>query len=100
MKSKKESEVVSEFDLVATTYMFRSEHEGTSSFVVNFCRMNSPFYDGEKWAVRRSGCCLSKSGEWDYEPIPSSRTDSFYKKYRFKTLGDAIKVYKKTVEMV
>jgi hypothetical protein len=28
-----------------------------------------------RWAVLRMGDCLSRSGEWDYESIPSERTD-------------------------
>ena len=53
------------------------------------CRMQSPFYKGVKWAVRRGGSCLSKKGEWVYEPLPSSRTESFYKRCRFDTFEAA-----------
>lgn len=51
----------------------------------------SPFYEGEKYAVRNSGYCLNKKGSWEAEPLPSSRTDAFYKRCRFDTLEDAAK---------
>lgn len=43
----------------------------------------SPFYEGTRWAVRRGSQCLNVKGEWVYEPMPSSRTDLFYKQCRF-----------------
>lgn len=52
-------------------------------------RSVSPFYDGERFAVRQFGFCLSTSGEWEYEPIPSSRDDAFYERCRFRTLEAA-----------
>jgi hypothetical protein len=36
----------------------------------------------EKWAVRWMGRCLGRDGEWDYEPIPSSRSDRWLAQYR------------------
>lgn len=43
------------------------------------------------WAVRdwyRN--CLSKSGEWDDEPFPSSRTDDWIAQHRFESAAEAI----------
>lgn len=37
----------------------------------------------ERWAVRNSGRCLNVSGEWEREPIPSSRTDEWLAEHRF-----------------
>jgi hypothetical protein len=37
------------------------------------------------WAVRRDGRCLNNRGEWEYEPLPSSRDDDFIKRCRFPT---------------
>jgi hypothetical protein len=53
-------------------------------------RMVSPFYTGERFAVRQGGCCLTLIGHWEEEPIPSSRDDAFYARCRFPTLEAAI----------
>lgn len=45
------------------------------------------------WAIREKGCCLNKQGEWELEPIPSSRTDAFYKRCRWETAEDALKFW-------
>ncbi len=41
-------------------------------------------YRGEgRWAVMWLGKCLSTSGDWTFEPIPSSRDDVFLAAHRF-----------------
>lgn len=42
------------------------------------------------WAVVHHACCLSIDNEWDYEPMPSGRTDEFKRRHRFH-LPDAIR---------
>ena len=42
-----------------------------------------------KFAVRQSGYCLSKSGKWEYEPMPSSRDEEFLESCRFDSWQDA-----------
>lgn len=37
--------------------------------------MRSPFYEGDKFSVRRRGLCLTTAGAWEWEPMPSSRYD-------------------------
>jgi hypothetical protein len=44
----------------------------------------------DKWAVRQGGNCLSKAGEWEWEPMPSGREDDFLERCRFDTAQDAI----------
>lgn len=40
--------------------------------------------DGEVlWSACWLGRCLNAQGRWDYEPIPSSRTDTWINKHRF-----------------
>ena len=54
-------------------------------------------YTGKgKWAIRFAHQCLSKKGNWIYEPMPSSRTESFFKKTRFG-FKEAMKVFKKEI---
>lgn len=39
---------------------------------------------GDRWAVvNRMDYCLSSAGKWDYEPLPSSRTDEWKADHRF-----------------
>lgn len=38
----------------------------------------------DRWAVMRGGrMCLSRSGSWDYESIPSEREDEWIVEHRF-----------------
>lgn len=53
------------------------------------------------WAIKTSnGCCINERLEWRYEGMPSSRTDSFLKKFRFKNLNQAISIAKKAAKVV
>lgn len=78
--------------LVGTRFQFKAEaaHEIRP---VTFDLVTSPFYAGERWAVRRGGECLAADGEWEYEPLPSSRDDAFYSRCRFESLEAAVAVY-------
>lgn len=42
------------------------------------------------WVVTNGGAVLNKDGQWEYEPLPSSRTDEFLARTRF-TLSEAVK---------
>lgn len=42
------------------------------------------------WAVRLNGDCLNKSGQWEWEPLPSSRDDAFLDRCRFDSHSAAI----------
>ncbi len=48
-----------------------------------------------RWAIRQAGFCLNRKGDWEYEPIPSSRTEAFFKRCRFNTLEDAVAAWKR-----
>lgn len=78
--------------LVSTQYQFKVDFDSHNISPVTFDRMRSPFYEGEKWAVRRNSSCLAKDGEWEYELIPSSRDDEFYARCRFDSLAEALAV--------
>lgn len=48
------------------------------------------------WAVRKHRFCLSnKTGEFDYEPLPSSRSGVYFKEYRFDSMEKAVECYRK-----
>lgn len=42
------------------------------------------------YAVRSMSRCLSRDGEWELEPIPSSRNDDWLDEHRFKSLDEAL----------
>lgn len=48
---------------------------------------------GDLWAVVRHTACLNKDGYWDYEPIPSERTDEWIAEHRFE-LATALRLAK------
>ena len=50
---------------------------------------------GIRWAIRQIGACFNKRGKWEYEPIPSSRTEAFFKRCRWDTAEDAIAAWVK-----
>lgn len=54
--------------------------------------------DGVKFAVRQGAACLKKTGKWEYEPMPSSRTDAFLNRCRFDSFGLAVEAVKRYVE--
>lgn len=52
--------------------------------------------DGKSlWAVKRLSSVLNRDGEWEHEPIPSSRDDEFLARARFDSLSDAIVAFDK-----
>ena len=44
----------------------------------------------ETWAICDGSMCMDKDGNWEYEPMPSSRTKDFLQKYRFPSPKDAL----------
>lgn len=66
-------------------------------FVISDDRLNpvmverrSRLSDVPSWAVTRGGSCLAKDGQWEIEPLPSSRDDAFRQRCRWSDLGEAI----------
>lgn len=49
------------------------------------------------WAVRSLGSCLAKDGEWEYESLPSNRTDEFYERCRYATMELAFEAAEKKI---
>lgn len=44
---------------------------------------------GGRWAVLHNGWCLNRAGQWEYEHVPSERTDEWLAEHRFP-LGEAL----------
>ena len=74
---------------ISTSWMWQpseATNDGTSPIEINRTRQ----MDGSiKYAGRQSGACLSKSGVWQYEPMPSSRSEEFLKEFRFDSWPEA-----------
>ena len=52
-------------------------------------------FQGIRWALRNDRrYCLNKEGEWEYEPMPSSRDDDFYARCRWDTVEEAYDAWK------
>lgn len=49
------------------------------------------------WAVRRSGSCLNNEGQWEYEPMPSSRDDKFLSRCRWPSPESAYAAWQMAV---
>lgn len=57
--------------------------------------------DGKSlWAITRLSMCLNRDGEWEHEPIPSSRDDAFMERCRFQTPAVAVSVWMKAESVV
>jgi len=69
-----------------TRWVHKGDARRYSLFIVSVELQVSPFYEGERYAIRNgAGSCLNTSGEWEHEPLPSSRDDAFYERCRFKS---------------
>ncbi len=87
-----------DYGLIGLEYQFKSQWDNMlrDGIPNTFHRMNSPFYEGERWAVMHgTELCLNVSAEWEWQPLPSSRDDAFYERCRFKTLAQAMDAYRK-----
>lgn len=47
-----------------------------------------------RWAIRERGFCLSQDGQWVYEPLPSSRSETFLEECRFSTAARAVEAWR------
>lgn len=61
--------------------------------VGNSSNVRIEYRSKNKWAICRVGMCLTKQMEWEYESIPSSRTDEFLEIARYDSLSEARDVY-------
>jgi hypothetical protein len=77
-------------DLVCTEFSFKSDLDAWVSPAITITRQVSPFYDGERFAVRCGGNVLRRGGGWEYETIPSERDNLFYNRCRFTTFEKAV----------
>ena len=48
----------------------------------------------EKWAIKNNPDVLNRFLEWEYEPLPSSRDESFIERTRFNSPEEAANAFK------
>ena len=73
------------FTAVAWTWN-HSDHSHLDSIKIETAKQ----MDGSiKYAVRHMGACFTVEGKWEFEPIPSSRDDAFFKRCRFDSWQQA-----------
>ena len=81
-------------DLIGTVFVFKDQFMDVSCLCrVEFHRMASPFYSGDKWCVRVLRQCLNRDAEWEWEPQPSCRDAGFYARCRFDSLEEAVEAF-------
>lgn len=51
-----------------------------------------------KWVVIKGGNVLNRNGYWEYEPMPSSRSDKFISETRYDTVQEAIDYYNNRID--
>lgn len=74
-------------DVIVDCYAIpTSEHMGAEVKIQRARQLEGP----DLWKVTKHGDCLNKAGEWEYEPLPSSRDDAFIARCRFASAADAI----------
>lgn len=59
--------------------------------------MERPGRDCIRWSINDKTCdsVLTRDGDWEYEPIPSSRDDEFYARCRFDSFNEAVNFLQK-----
>ena len=77
-------------DLVVNEYVLKETDRLFPDVVL--CRR--PQWDGRMlWAICQGPYCFNMHGKWEYEPLPSSRTDSFTRRCRFLTAEKALRFW-------
>lgn len=74
---------------IITTYSIPlDDNKFGNEFSIEVVRVGE--YRGDKfdltadvWAIRYLGRCLGRDGTWEYEPLPSNRTDEFKARTRW-----------------
>ncbi len=70
---------------------------GTAHHVADVTLRRMPQREGpDLWAIfDHSDVCLNKRGQWEFQPMPSSRTDAFLRRCRFDSAEAALAFWNK-----
>lgn len=76
--------------------LVKQEMEGMDSLSILGVQLKMfPGIDCERWAICCGSDVMTTKGEWEYQRLPSARTEAFYKRCRFKTPEEAVKAWEK-----
>jgi hypothetical protein len=53
-----------------------------------------------RWKITDGSGCLNKNGKWEYEPLPSGRTDAFLARCRYSTIEEALTIWETVKHIV
>jgi len=79
-------------DLEIIAYQLQHDEFACINVTLNLRRGD---HGAKRWAISEMGYVLNKKGRWEMEPIPSSRTDAFYRRCRFDTAEEALAFWRK-----
>lgn len=85
--------------VMATEYVVNAIPEGVDEVNRSLFDIKVAWRGKGRWAVLRSTRCLSVDGEWDWEPLPSSREDDWLDTHRFD-LETALRLAKEAAPKV
>lgn len=81
---------------VVLTYGLSYDKTRMEWIIIEATKYDDVEYKPITWAVRKGRTCMSKfTGEFDYEPLSSSRDESFFNEYRFNTPEEAAECWSK-----
>lgn len=85
--------------VMATEYTVNAIPEGVDECNRSLFEIKVEWRGKGRWAVTHRSACLSADGEWDWEPMPSSREDDWLATHRFD-LDTALRLAKEEAPKV
>lgn len=85
---------------VAVTQYTVSTYPNPDSINASLYDVSVEYRGKGMWAVCWMGRCYDRKGVADYEPIPSSRTDKWLKRFRFADVEMALAVAKQVAPTI
>ena len=83
-------------DLKILSYELENEKEFGLNIVIENMRNTTGLPD--RWAIKNGAITLNKrTGKFDFEPMPSSRTHAYLQSHRFETASEAVYLYNQLV---
>jgi hypothetical protein len=65
-------------------------HRSRPLMEISELRICQRHHDPIAWAIVDNGWVLNHDGHWEFEPMPSSRSEEFFRRTRWSSLQEAI----------